>query len=229
VGTPRFAAVVLSGGLPPLAAILSAHGDRHSATVAWGIWVPCVAMVLINSCGFSSRYIGDGVVAREQVTDHTSAQKAELANLKNQRQAIHELRSVTELDTIVSSSQANPLYRRSQGCSKIRAPEQGEFCKVYQQGVLGRAEAISRDSLDSKITALESQIATAPAIAMADPAATVAADMLGWLSHGLVVPSVHDFATLRILILTLMPAFAGPLLWLALRLRDCRRPFVEAA
>jgi hypothetical protein len=27
----------------PLAAILAARGDRHSATVAWCTWVPCVA------------------------------------------------------------------------------------------------------------------------------------------------------------------------------------------
>jgi hypothetical protein len=90
-GGPGFAAAVLSGlgvtieilalGLPPLAAILAAHGKRHSVAVAWCICVPCVAMVLVNSCGFSSRYIGDGAAAREQVTDHTSAQKAELANL----------------------------------------------------------------------------------------------------------------------------------------------------
>ena len=40
--------------------------------------------------------------------------------------------------------------------------------------------------------------------------------MLAWLSHGVVVPSVHDFQTLRIIVLTLMPAFAGPLLGLSL-------------
>jgi len=84
----------------------------------------------------------------------------------------------------------------------------------------------ARDTLDSKISALESSIATAPSIALADPGATVAADMMGWLSHGHVIPSVHDFQTLRIIILTLIPAFAGPLLGLAMRGNS--RPFVFA-
>jgi hypothetical protein len=101
---------------------------------------------------------------------------------------------------------------------KLEGKQADEFCETYQQGVLGRAEGLARDSLDSKISALESQIATAPAIALADPGAAVAADMLGWLSHG--GPSVHDFRMLRILILTLMPAFARPRLGLSMRL--CR-------
>jgi len=86
--------------LPTLGTVLSCRGDKHGSYIAWGLWVPAVAMVLINSCGFSSRYITDSTFAREQVTEHTSDRKAALANLKAQRQAIHELRSVSELDAV---------------------------------------------------------------------------------------------------------------------------------
>jgi multisubunit Na+/H+ antiporter MnhB subunit len=226
-GAPGFQAVVLCGlgvaievlafGLPTLATLLSPK-DRHSATIAWCIWGLCVTLVLINSCGFSSRYIGDGVFAREQVTDERSNRKDELAALKTQRSAIKELRSVAELDTLISNSRQNALYSHSEGCSKIMGVRDRDFCKALQASLLGRTEASSRDTLDGKIAAFESALASAPAIALADPGATVAADMLGWLTRGEITPSVHDFQTLRIIILTVLPAFAGPLLGLAMRL-----------
>jgi len=88
---------------------------------------------------------------------------------------------------------------------------------------VSRAEAINRDTLDSRISALEQELASAPAVALADPGAAVAADMLGWLTHGVVVPSTHDFQIIRLIILTLMPAFSGPLLGLSLRLARTER------
>jgi hypothetical protein len=226
-GAPGFQAVMLCGlgvaievlalGLPTLATLL-APKDRHSSTVAWCIWGLCVTLVLINSCGFSSRYLGDGMLAREQVTDQRSNRKDELGALKTQRAAIKEVRSVESLDAMISGTQHAAPYRRTEGCSKIMGVRDRDFCQAYQSETIGRTEAISRNTLDGKISALESALASAPAVAMADPGATVAADMLGWLTHGIVTPSEHDFATLRLVILTLLPALSGPLLGLAMRL-----------
>jgi hypothetical protein len=84
-GASGLSAILLTGlgvaiealalGRPTLVTVLACRRDRHGATIAWGLWVPAVAMVPINSCGFSSQYIGDGVFAREQITDQTSATK----------------------------------------------------------------------------------------------------------------------------------------------------------
>jgi hypothetical protein len=183
--------------LPMLAAVLSARKDRHGLIIAWSIWGLCVALVLINSCGFSSRFIGDGVFAREQVTDSTTAKKAELAALRAQRQAVHELRSVAELDATLATLKPNG--------------------KAHERASVSRAEAIARDTLDGKISTLESTLASAPAIASADPGAATAANIVKWLTAGIITPSEHDFATLRIIILTLLPCCAGALLNLSTR------------
>jgi hypothetical protein len=188
----------LALGLPSLATVLDCRGDKRGSYIAWSLWVPAVAMVLINSCGFSSRYINDSTFAREQVTDQASGRKAELANLRIQRQAIAELRSVASIDATLASLKPSG--------------------KAHERASIARAEAINRDTLDTKISTLESALASAPAIASADPGAAVAADMLGWMTHGIVVPSIHDFQIIRLIILTLMPAFSGPLLGLSLRL-----------
>jgi cell division protein FtsB len=215
----------LALGLPSLAAMLARQHDRAGARIAWVLWVPAVAMALINSCGFSSRYIGDSVAAREQVTDQAQGRREELAHLKAQRASVKELRSVAELETLMATAQAQAAvaYRRSGGCVDITKAETAELCKPHQQARAARAQAIQRDSLDKQIRELETAIAAMPSVALADPGAQVAADMINWLTHGLVTLSTHDFQILRILILTLMPAFAGPLLGLAVRLGGSRR------
>jgi hypothetical protein len=187
---------LLALALPPLGTVLASKGDRRGAYTAWLLWVPCCAMVLLSSCGFSSKFLTDATFGRGQIVDFSQGRKTELANLKTQREAIKELRSVAELDAVLSAKGSR---------------------KTHQDAIIARAEATNRDSLDAKISALETQIASAPAVAMADPAANVGSQLLSSLTMGLISPSEHGIALLRTLILTALPATAGLLLSLALR------------
>jgi hypothetical protein len=193
---------LLALSLPALGTVLKNRGDSRGAYTAWGLWIPCTAMVLLSSCGFSAKFLTDASFGRGQIVDFAQGRKAELANLKTQRESIKELRSVAELDAVLSAKGSR---------------------KTHQDANIARAEAANRDSLDNRISALEQEIAKAPAVALADPTANTASSIVSWLSVGLISPSEHSIALLRTLILTALPATAGLLLSLALRVVP--RPF----
>jgi hypothetical protein len=199
------------------ATVLACRGDRHGATIAWCLRGSAIAMVLLNSCGFSSQYIGDDAFAREQITDHATERKAALQQLKAQRASILELHRVGKIDVLMSRAKTGAAYRHTNGYPEITAPKYRAVCETHHGLIVERAESVRRDSLDSQIIALEGEISTAPAIASADPGARLAADMPGCIPRGTPVPTIHEFPTPRIVILTLTPAFAGSRLGLCAR------------
>jgi hypothetical protein len=166
-------------------------------------------MVLLNSCGFSSQYIGDGAFAREQITDHATERKAALQPLKAQRTSILELHRVGEIDVLISRAKTGAAYRHPNGCPETTAPKRRAVCETHHGLIVERAESVRRDSLDSQMIALEGEIPTAPAIASADPGARLAADTPGCITRGTTVPTIHEFQT--------PPAFAGSRLGLSPR------------
>jgi hypothetical protein len=229
-GQPGFSAIMLAGlgvaleilalGLPPAAALLARGGDRRGARIAWALWLPAVTLVLISSCGFSSRYIADSVFARHQVTDQAAARRADLDQLKAQRAAIRELRPVATIDAAILQAQAAAVaaWRRSDGCTNVTRSDTAAACAPIQVLREARADAVARDALDGQIRDLSGVIAAAPSIALADPAASTGATIIAWASHGAFVPTPDDIGAVRILILTMAAAWAGPLLSLAVRL-----------
>ena len=80
------------------------------------------------------------------------------------------------------------------------------------------ATAERRDGLDTELRAAEGKLATLPAIALADPQATTAAEILAWLSAGAFKPAPGDISRLRALGLALTPSMAGLLAMLAISL-----------
>jgi hypothetical protein len=83
-----------------------------------------------------------------------------------------------------------------------------------------------RDGLDVELRQAETMLARLPAIATDDPQATMAADLIGWASAGLVSVTAQDIHRVRVTGLTIMPAFAGLLLMMAGSLPVRRRAVV---
>ena len=81
-----------------------------------------------------------------------------------------------------------------------------------------RAAAERRDAIDVEVRDVQSRLSVLPAVALADPQATTAAEMLAWLSVGALNPAPSDIARLRALGLALAPSFAGLIAMLALSL-----------
>jgi hypothetical protein len=69
----------------------------------------------------------------------------------------------------------------------------------------------------------EGKLATLPAIVVADPQATAAAEIVAWLSAGHVRPQPRDIAWLRTIGLVMMPSMAGLIAMLALALARVQR------
>src|SRR5262249_54816531 len=67
-------------------------------------------------------------------------------------------------------------------------------------------------------------LASLPALRLDDPQARMTSDLVSWLSGGLIAPTLQDIHRLRVGGVTLAPAWAGLLLWVAVALLRPRRP-----
>lgn len=69
----------------------------------------------------------------------------------------------------------------------------------------------------------EAKLARLPAIVVADPQATTAAEIVGWVSGGALQPRAQDISWLRTIGLVMTPSMAGLVAMLALSLARTRR------
>jgi hypothetical protein len=110
------------------------------------------------------------------------------------------------------------VWRQTAGCSDITLAASGAACadilKLRQQ--LGAAQR--RDTTDAALRNAEARLAALPAITTGDPQATLAADILAWVSAGHVSLSPHDIHRLRITGLTIIPALSGIIFMFAVML-----------
>jgi hypothetical protein len=94
-----------------------------------------------------------------------------------------------------------------------------EVLKLRQ--ALGVAQR--RDTLDADLRGAEARLAPMPAITTSDPQATMAADIVAWISLGRVNLTPHDIHRMRITGLTIIPALAGIIFMFATTLLRARR------
>jgi hypothetical protein len=181
-------------------------------------------MMLLAGIGFASTNIGDAVAGRTKIANERATLSARFDQLREERAAIGEHRSVealeAELQRVQPSAQA--VWKATNGCREVTLARSGQAC----EGVLRVREAIGtaqrRDALDADMRDVERQLSVLPAIALDDPQARMTSDLVAWLSGGLVAPAVSDIHRLRVVGLTVAPACAGLLLWIAVAL--WRRP-----
>jgi hypothetical protein len=210
--------------LPTAASKLWQARHASAAVTAWLIWAGALAMMLLAGIGFASTNIGDAVAGRGKIAHERATLSARFDQMREERAAIGEHRSVdaleAELQRVQPSAQA--VWKATNGCRDVTVARSGQACDA----VLRMREAIGtaqrRDALDADLRDVERQLNLLPAIALDDPQARMTSDLVAWLSGGFVAPTVGDIHRLRIVGLTVAPACAGLLLWIAVAL--WRRP-----
>ena len=211
---------VLAVALPTAAGKLWQARHRPAAFAAWLIWAGALVMMLLAGIGFASMNIGDTVAGRAKVANESVALNVRLERLRVERAAISEQRGVAALEAELQRVQpsAQAVWKATNGCRDVTLARSGQACEP----VLRLREAIGtaqqRDVLDADMRDAERQLAALPAIRLDDPQARTTSDLVAWLSGGMVAPTVQDIHRLRIVGLTVAPACAGLLLWMAVAL-----------
>jgi hypothetical protein len=211
---------VLAVTLPTAASKLWQTRHQLAALAAWLIWAGALVMMLLAGIGFASTNIGDAVAGRAKVANESVALNARLERLREELAAVAEHRSVAvleaELQRVQPSAQA--VWKATNGCRDVTLARSGQACDAVLRAREAIGSAQRRDAIDDEMRGVEHQLALLPAIRLDDPQARMTSDLVAWLSGGLIAPTVHDIHRLRVVGLTLAPAFAGLLLWMAVAL-----------
>jgi len=201
--------------------------DRHamSAAAAWAIWLIALGMTLLAAIGFAATNIGDGVAGRSKVAAEASALAADIDRLRGERAAITETRSASTIEAEVQRAQpaAAAVWKQTAGCSNVTMAASGAACAEVLKLRQALGVAQRRDALDAELRSAETRLAPLPAITSGDPQATMAADLVAWISLGHVNLTPHDIHRMRITGLTIIPALAGIIFMFATTLLRVRR------
>jgi len=191
-----------------------------AAGAAWTIWLAVLAMTLLAAMGFASTNIGDAVAGRARIAHESTLLAERIERLRHERAGISEMRPVAAIDVELQRAQpeAQAVWRITDGCRDVTRPASARACATVLELRQAQAAAARRDAIDAELREAQSKLAALPAVAMADPQATTAAEMVVWLSAGNFNPAPHDVARLRALGLALMPSLAGLIGMLALAL-----------
>jgi hypothetical protein len=202
---------LLAIALPSAAAQFWRDHNLMAASAAWAIWLIALGMTLLAAIGFAATNIGDGVAGRGRLAAEASALTADVTRLRTERVAIAEQRSMATIEAEIQRAQpaAAAVWKQTAGCSDVTLAASGAACAevLRLRQALGAAQR--RDTLDTELRTAEAKLAPMPAIVTADPQATMAADILAWISAGRVSLTPHDIHRLRVTGLTVIPALAG--------------------
>ncbi len=215
---------VLAVALPTAASRLWQARHIPAALAAWFIWTGALIMMLLAGIGFASLNISDTLAGRAKIANESVALNARLERLRDERRAIAEHRSVEALETELQRVQpsAQGVWKATSGCRDVTLARSGQACEFVLRARENVATAQRRDAIDEETRGLERRLAALPAIRLDDPQARMTSDLIAWLSGGFLAPTVHDIDRMRLVGLTVAPASAGLLLWMAVTL--WRRP-----
>ena len=201
--------------------------DRHvmSCSAAWAIWLIALGMTLLAAIGFAATNIGDGVAGRSKVAAEASALAADIERLRGERAAIAETRAEPTIEAEIQRAQpaAAAVWKQTAGCSNVTMAASGAACAEVLKLRQALGVAQRRDVLDAELRSAETRLAPLPAITSGDPQATMAADLVAWISLGHVSLTPHDIHRMRITGLTIIPALAGIIFMFATTLLRARR------
>ena len=211
---------MLAVALPTAASKLWQGRHRPAAFAAWLLWAGALIMMLLAGIGFASTNIGDAVAGRAKMANENVALSVRLERLRVERAAIGEHRSVAALEAELQRVQpsAQSVWKATNGCRDVTLARSGQACDAVLRVREAIGTAQHRDVIDAEVREVERQLAALPAIRLDDPQARTTSDLVAWLSGGMVAPSVQDIHRLRIVGLTVAPACAGLLLWMAVAL-----------
>jgi hypothetical protein len=225
LATIGLAVDMLAVVLPTVGVQLWQRRSILAAGAAWTIWMAALTMTMLAATGFASTNIGDAVAGRAKVAGESAALTERISRLRSERAAITETRSIAAIDVELQRAQpeAQAVWRATNGCRDVTRLTSGRACATVLELREALATAERRNGLDTELRAAESRLATLPAIALADPQATTAAEILDWLTGGAFKPAPSDISRLRALGLALTPSLAGLLAMLAISLTQARQ------
>ncbi len=182
-------------------------------------------MTLLAATGFASTNIGDSVAGRAKIAGERAALAEQIGRLHLERAGIAETRAVAAIESELQQAQpaAERVWTVTAGCTDVTRASSGRACAAVLRLREALATAERRDAIDAQLREAQSKLAGLPAIAVADPQATTAAEIVTWLSAGRVSPTPRDISWLRTIGLALTPSFAGLIGMLALSLAQARR------
>ena len=191
-----------------------------AAGSAWTIWLAVLVLTLLAAMGFASTNIGDAVAGRARIATETALLSERIDRLRHERTGVSEMRPTAAIDVELQKAQpdAQWVWKATDGCRDVTRPASARACATVLELRQARAAAERRDAVDAELRELQAKRATLPAVALADPQATTAAQTVVWLSAGAFNPAADDIARLRALGLALMPSLAGLIGVLALSL-----------
>jgi hypothetical protein len=206
--------------LPSVSVQLWQRRSILAAASAWTLWLGVLAMTWLAATGFASTNIGDSVAGRAKIAGESTVLTERLERLRQERAGIAEARPLAAIDVELQKAQpeAQSVWRITDGCRDVTRAASARACAVVFELRQARAAAERRDAIDVEVRDVQSRLSVLPAVALADPQATTAAEMLAWLSLGALNPAPSDIARLRALGLALAPSFAGLIAMLALSL-----------
>jgi len=216
----------LSVAADALALVLPATGrmlwlDRRlgAAAMAWGLWSLTAAIALLASIGFASLNIADVTAARSRTASDVERLTARLEQIRVERLAIREPRSVAAIDAEIQMAQPGTAaaWRATAGCTDVTLPKSGEACAPLLALRQAR-EAMRRDAIDAELHDLAIEIDRLPAATVADPQADTAARLARWLTAGLARITPEDVAMARIAGMAFLPQVGGLVTMLAMAL-----------
>ncbi|WP_213773438.1 hypothetical protein [Bradyrhizobium sp. dw_78] len=216
------AADVLALLLPAVSRRLWFDRQIGAAAIASGLWVLTVAVALIASVGFASLNIADVTAARTKTASDLQRLAANLEQLRAERLAIRELRSVAAIDAEIQMARpgASAVWKATTGCTDVTMPRSGEVCAPLLALRQARGEAMRRDAIDAELRDLAVENGRLPAVTKADPQADAAAQLARWLTGGFLPITPDDVAMARIAGMVLLPQIGGLVMMLAMAL--CR-------
>ena len=220
LATIGLAVDLLAVVLPTVATQLWQRRSVLAAGAAWTIWMAALTMTLLAATGFASTNIGDAVAGRHRIAGESAALTERIDRLRLERGGIKEERAVAAIEVELQRAQpeAQAVWRVTSGCRDVTRLTSGRACATVLQLREALAGAERRDALDAELRAAEAKLASLPPIALADPQATTAAEIVSWLSSGVFNPAPADVARLRALGLALTPSLAGIVGMLAMSL-----------
>jgi hypothetical protein len=216
---------VLAVALPTVAAQLWHSRLRSAAAVAWVIWCAALTMTLLAATGFASTQIGDAIAGRAKIATESSALSGRIERLRVERAAVVETRAIGAIEAELQRAQpaAQAVWKITEGCREVTRIASARACGAVLQLREGLATAERREAIDAELREAEAKLARLPAIVVADPQATTAAEIVGWVSGGALQPRAQDISWLRTIGLVMTPSMAGLVAMLALSLARTRR------
>jgi hypothetical protein len=206
--------------LPSVGVQLWHRRSIAAALSAWGMWFAVLAMTWLAAMGFASTNIGDAVAGRARIANESTLLAERIERLRKERGAITEMRPIAAIEVELQRAQpgAQSVWHMTDGCRDVTRPASARACATVLELRQAHAAAERRDAIDTELRDTQARLTALPAVALADPQATTAAETIRWLSAGMANPGPDDIARLRALGLALTPSLAGLIGMLALAL-----------